>query len=73
MIAALADTDLGVRLYIVEALGKLSDPSVRDAVALHPSELMTIVLAFHHSHERTVKAYSTAYVQVHWQAEFPHW
>lgn len=34
---------------------------------------MTIVLAFHHSHERTVKAYSTAYVQVHWQAEFPHW
>ena len=42
------------------------------AGVLHPSEVMTIVIAFHQSHYRTFKAYYTEYVRVHWQAEFPH-
>jgi hypothetical protein len=40
--------------------------------ALHPSELMTIVIAFHQSHYRTFKAYYTEHVQQHWRSEFPH-
>ena len=44
----------------------------RRAAALHPSEVMTIVVAFHQSHYRTFKAYYTEHVQVHWRAEFPH-
>jgi hypothetical protein len=40
--------------------------------ALYPSELMTIVIAFHHSHYRTFKAYYTEHVQQHWRGEFPH-
>src|SRR5260221_4983990 len=42
------------------------------ATALHPSELMTLVIAFHQSHYRTFKAYYTEHVQPHWQAEVPH-
>jgi hypothetical protein len=42
------------------------------ATALHPSELMTIVIAFHTSHYRTFKAYYTEQVQRHWRSEFPH-
>jgi hypothetical protein len=38
---------------------------------LHPSELMTIVIAFHQSHYRTFKAYYIEHVQQHWRAEFP--
>jgi hypothetical protein len=44
----------------------------RRAAALHPSELMTLVIAFHQSHYRTFKAYYTEHVQQHWRAEFPH-
>ena len=43
----------------------------RRATALHPSEVMTIAIAFHQSHYRTFKAYYTEHVQRHWQAEFP--
>jgi hypothetical protein len=43
----------------------------RRAAALHPSELMTIVIAFHQSHYRTFKAYYTEHVQRHWRGEFP--
>jgi hypothetical protein len=42
------------------------------ATALHPSEIMSIVIAFHQSHYRTFKAYYTEHVQAHWRAEFPH-
>lgn len=42
------------------------------ATALHPSEVMTIVIAFHSSQYRTFKAYYTEHVQPHWQGEFPH-
>ena len=42
------------------------------ATALHPSEIMTLVIAFHQSHYRTFKAYYTEHVQAHWRAEFPH-
>lgn len=38
---------------------------------LHPSELMTIVIAFHQSHYRTFKAFYTEHVQQHLRAEFP--
>ncbi len=40
--------------------------------ALHPSEILTIVvIAFHQSHYRTFKAYATAHVLSHWRAAFP--
>jgi hypothetical protein len=44
----------------------------RRATALHPSEVMTIVIAFHSSQYRTFKAYDTEQVLRHWRAEFPH-
>ena len=40
--------------------------------ALHPSEIMTILIWFHQSHYRTFKAYYTEHVQVHLRGEFPH-
>lgn len=40
--------------------------------ALHPSEIMTLAIAFHQSHYRTFKAYYTEHVEQHWRAEFPH-
>jgi hypothetical protein len=42
------------------------------ATALHPSEIMTIAVAFHQSHYRTFKAYYTEQVQGRWRSEFPH-
>lgn len=38
---------------------------------LHPSEIMTILIAFHQSHYRTFKAYYLSHVQTYWQREFP--
>lgn len=38
---------------------------------LHPSEMMTILIAFHQSHYRDFKAYYTGYVQQHLRGEFP--
>ena len=38
---------------------------------LHPSEVMTIMIAFHQSHYRTFKAFYTEQVQAHWRREFP--
>jgi hypothetical protein len=38
---------------------------------LHPSEIMTILIWFHGSHYRTVKAYYLEYVQTHLRGEFP--
>jgi hypothetical protein len=38
---------------------------------LHPSEIMTILILFHQSHDRTFKAYCTEYVQRHLHSEFP--
>ena len=35
------------------------------------SEIMTILIAFHHSPYRPCKAFSTTQVLRHWQAEFP--
>lgn len=43
----------------------------RRATALYPSEIMTIVIAFHQSHYRTFKAYYTEHVQQHLRGEFP--
>ncbi len=36
------------------------------------SEVMTILIYFHQSHNRTFKAYYTEHVQVHLTSEFPH-
>jgi hypothetical protein len=36
------------------------------------SEVMTILIHFHHSHYRPFKAYYTEHVQVHLTSEFPH-
>jgi hypothetical protein len=41
------------------------------ATQMYPSEIMTILIWFHHSHYRTFKAYYTEYVQQHLQREFP--
>lgn len=38
---------------------------------LAESELMTILICFHHSHYRTFKAYYTEHVCVAWRTEFP--
>lgn len=38
---------------------------------LHPSEIMTILIWFHHAHYRTFKAYYTEQVQIHLRSEFP--
>lgn len=38
---------------------------------IHPSEMITIVILFHHSYYRTFKAYYTEYVQRHLRSEFP--
>ncbi|MGZ3623381.1 MAG: IS982 family transposase, partial [Ktedonobacteraceae bacterium] len=38
---------------------------------MHPSEIMTIVILFHHSHYRTFKAYYIEHVQRHLRSEFP--
>ena len=35
------------------------------------SEIMTLLIAFHHSHYRNFKAFYTTQVRQHWQAEFP--
>src|SRR3974390_2511077 len=44
----------------------------RRAGQMHPSEILTLAIAFHTSHYRTFKAYYLEHVQVHWRAEFPH-
>jgi len=41
------------------------------AGVMHPSEVMTIVIAFHQSHYRTFKAFYTEHVQEHLRQEFP--
>lgn len=38
---------------------------------MYPSEIMTILIAFHQSQYRTFKAYYLEYVTVHWRSEFP--
>ena len=43
----------------------------RRATHLHPSEIMTIAVAFHQSQYRTFKAFYTQHVQSHWRSEFP--
>ena len=39
---------------------------------LHPSEVMTILIAFHQSKYRTFKHFYEKHVCVYWRAEFPH-
>ena len=39
---------------------------------LHPSEVMTLVIAFHQSNYRTFKHFYLKHVCVYWRAEFPH-
>lgn len=41
------------------------------ARSLCPSEIMTILIAFHQSHYRDFKAFYLGYVWQHWKAEFP--
>ncbi len=43
----------------------------RRAGVMHPSEIMTIVVAFPQSPSRTFKAFYTEQVQPHWRSEFP--
>ena len=38
---------------------------------LSVSEVMTILIVFHHSHYRTFKAFYTTHVLRHWRTEFP--
>ena len=40
--------------------------------SLHPSEVMTILIAFHQSGYRTFKHFYEKHVSVHWCAEFPN-
>lgn len=44
----------------------------RRATHMAPSELMTLVILFHASHYRTLKAFYTQHVCHHLRAEFPH-
>ena len=39
---------------------------------LHPSEVMTLLIAFHQSNYRTFKHFYLKQVCVYWRAEFPH-
>ena len=39
---------------------------------LHPSEVMTILIAFHQSNYRTFKHFYLKHACVYWRAEFPH-
>ena len=39
---------------------------------LHPSEVMTLLIAFHQSGYRTLKHFYEKHVCVYWSAEFPH-
>ena len=39
--------------------------------SLHPSEVMTILIAFHQSGYRTFKHFYLKHVCVYWRAEFP--
>ena len=39
---------------------------------LHPSEVMTLLIAFHQSNYRTFKHFYLKHVCVYWRAEFPH-
>ena len=39
---------------------------------LHPSEVMTLVIAFHQSNHRTLKHFYLKHACVYWSAEFPH-
>ena len=39
---------------------------------LHPSEVMTLLIAFHQSNYRTFKHFYEKHVCVYWSAEFPH-
>ena len=48
-----------------------SDPRGRPS-RLHPSEVLTILIAFHQSNYRTFKHYSLKHVCVYWGAEFPN-
>ncbi len=40
--------------------------------SLHPSEVMTILIAFHQSNYRTFKHFYLKHVCVYWGTEFPH-
>lgn len=39
---------------------------------LYPSEVMTLLIAFHQSGYRTLKHFHENHVCVYWRAEFPH-
>ena len=39
---------------------------------LHPSEVMTLLIAFHESGYRTLKHFYQKHVCVYWRGEFPH-
>ena len=39
---------------------------------LHPSEVMTLLIAFHQSNYRTLKHFYLRHACVYWRAEFPH-
>ena len=39
---------------------------------LHPSEVMTLLIAFHQSGYRTLKHFYEKHVCVYWRGEFPH-
>ena len=62
-----------------EFLPRLADQQLTDGKrhrqclsSLSPSEVMTIVVLFHHSGFRNFKTYYTQQVCQHWRAEFPH-
>ena len=40
--------------------------------SLHPSEVMTLLIAFHQSGYRTLKHFYQRHVCVYWRSEFPH-
>ena len=54
-------------------LPKSTPPETRGRTRkLHPSEVMTLLIAFHQSGYRTLKHFYERHVCVYWRAEFPH-
>ena len=60
--------------YICEhCLPSAASPETRGRPRrLHPSEVMTLLIAFHQSNYRTFKHFYLKHVCVFWRAEFPH-
>ena len=61
------------RWQTTQCLPKETPPEMRGRPRqLHPSEVMTLLIAFHQSNYRTFKHFYQRHVCVYWRAEFPY-